>query len=116
MAISISGTTLTFNDATTQTTAAVVSTSTVLAATAGASYNVVGTYTIARTTSNISAGSTIAGSSLLAVSIAVWDPCSGVLPVGIASTSGALSGTWRAMSHANIGGSTIRAALWLRTV
>jgi hypothetical protein len=62
MAITISGNTLTFNDGTTQTTAATGSSTT-----AGA----VGTYTLAASTSTLSAGSTyaigttVAGSSLI---------------------------------------------------
>lgn len=77
MAITVSGTSITFNDGTTQTTAGgAPTTAQVLSATAGASAGAVGTYAI-RWAANTSwtAGSTVAGSTVAT----------------------GLSGTWRAM-------------------
>ena len=103
MGISISGTTLTFNDATTQTTAAtaaaLVTTTNVLNATAGASVGAVGTYAFlvdtTNSNSNVAAGSTIAGSSLRYGNLSI-DAC-GALSLG--RYSGTPSGTWRIMGY-----------------
>ena len=109
MGISISGTTLTFNDATTQTTAAtaaaLVTTANVLSATAGATAAAVGTYAFLSDGANATLiGNTRAGSGLRAASMQ-----SGCV---VSIYGGALqSGTWRAM------GSSITppaASVWLR--
>jgi len=101
MAVTVSGTTITFNDATVQTTAAgAVTTTAVLNATAAASVGAVGTYAMLSrpTSSNAStaAGGTAAGSGLR---------YSG----GLAQTNGlafgpyisdtAPAGTWRSMGN-----------------
>lgn len=119
MAITVSGTTITFNDATTQTTAAVVSTTTVLNATAGASAGAVGTYMWARyTVGNLAFGSTAAGSNLRPQSAMYLISAPGGLNRSF-TDGAAQSGTWRAMGTYTIqlqccstlyGGAT----LWLR--
>lgn len=111
MAITVSGTTITFNDATTQTTAGgAVNTTTVLAATAGASVGAVGTYGFFRigTVATNAAGSTIAGSSLV---------YGGVLTFcGQASISGSTSpsGTWRLMGYSVRACGQTGGSVWLR--
>ena len=107
MAISISGTTLTFNDATTQTTAAVVSTSTVLSATAGASLGAVGTYAFlggGSTNTTYVAGSTYAGSGLryagASKSTFSFNSTAYRGLVSGGTVGGTPSGTWRAMGNA----------------
>jgi hypothetical protein len=62
MAVQIRGGDIVFNNGTTQNSAAVVSTATVLAATAGGAFNAVGTYRIVG--GNYAAGSNFAGSTL----------------------------------------------------
>ena len=121
---------ITFGDATTQTTAAVVSTSTVLAATAGASAGAVGTYAFLRHTTNAdyAFGTTLAGSSLVpaGVGAATWSlytagsASSLALNYGLFQNS-AQSGTWRCMGiGSNAGDSNCppnaqtAASLWLR--
>lgn len=121
---------ITFGDATTQTTAAVVSTSTVLAATAGASAGAVGTYAFLRHTTNAdyAFGTTLAGSSLVpaGVSAYIWtlytasDSSTFAITTGTYQNS-AQSGTWRCMGiGSNVGDSnspanpTTAASLWLR--
>ena len=98
-----------------------VDTSSVLAATAGASYGAVGTYIFARASADVLAGDTVAGSDLLATSAARSVPYS--TSASFAS-SGGLSGTWRAMGrfdysvNASVAGETqtvlYGATLWLR--
>lgn len=76
MTITVSGTTLTFNDATTQTTAAtaagIVTTNNVLSATSSATSKAVGTYASTITNfTNYSAGTNYAGSSI-GLSVGTW--------------------------------------------
>lgn len=113
MPVTVRGTDIRFNDGTTQSTAsgnAQVNTTSVLNATAGASYGAVGTYVFARraATGQIAPGSTIAGSGLNAAVVGM--PTYGGLNYGMAAV---LSGTWRAM-----GGNTTTldgpAMIWLR--
>jgi hypothetical protein len=111
MAITVSGTTITFNDATTQTTAGgAVNTTTVLAATAGASAGAVGSYMWGyKTGSTNSFGSTSAGSSITPAGGGT--NCCGAI---IFATSGAAqSGTWRCMGYGS-GVGFANGTLWLR--
>lgn len=119
MAVTVSGTSITFNDATVQTTAASApTTATVLAATAGASAGAVGTYAflsrVAFSNTGTAAGSTVAGSSLRYAGGASYLSSVGSSPSSISGT--APVGTWRAMGQAN--GSACYAVefgtLWLR--
>lgn len=89
---------ITFGDSTSQTTAAVVSTSTVLTATAGASAGAVGTYAFVnqRTSGATAFGSTRAGSSLF--------PCGIDQAFSGFSLGSAQSGTWRCMGNVPSGG------------
>lgn len=120
MPVTVRGTDILFNDGTIQNTAASasqVTTTSVLNATAGASYGAVGTYTIAYySTDNliqslITLGSTTAGSNLRAI----WNSTDG----SSYFSSRNLSGTWRAVGSAytSFGGNAIDAIsriLWLR--
>lgn len=96
MAVTVSGTSITFNDGTTQTTAAGVPTTTqVLNATAGASVGAVGSYAFLRRINNVgdtrgnilNPGATIAGSLMRYADTS--------------SLSGTPSGTWRCMGYAS---------------
>lgn len=104
MAVTVGGTSITFNDATVQTTA--FTTATVLTAVAGGSAGAVGTYMWGRSTTaaNVAFGSTVAGSTLL--------PCGAAYSVGVTAGCGgsgsiyfppsgptAQSGTWRNMGY-----------------
>lgn len=107
MGITVSGTSITFNDATVQTTAGgTVNTTTVLAATAGASAGAVGTYTasVISVTSTIVVGATVAGSNLR-----------GVTAAGSYVSPG-FSGTWRNMgcSESTTAGYSAAIPLFLR--
>lgn len=123
MAVTVSGTSITFNDATVQTTAGgAVNTTTVLAATAGASAGAVGTYCFARSAagSNIAFGSTIAGSSLRPQSAAYGFAINQAANNGFFTDGAAQTGTWRAMGTytysftAGCGNDWRGATLWLR--
>jgi hypothetical protein len=106
------GPSVTFGDATVQTTAAVApTTATVLAATAGASVGAVGTYAYMRflAGTSINPGSTIAGSSLL-YGGGAYIPCSGASWYGVTTPSG----TWRAMGYANRNCISVGATVFLR--
>jgi len=123
MAVTVSGTSITFNDATVQTTAAggAPTTAQVLAATAGASVGAVGTYAflIRLTTGSFSEGATTAGSTLRFY---------GTLPRGTSlfnqissgGAGGAPAGTWRCMGTSYTqtdpyaGNTGYGATLWLR--
>lgn len=101
MAVTVSGTSITFNDATVQTTAATApTTATVLSATAGASVGAVGSYAFLSifnyANSNINFGTTVAGSGLR---YAGGLSRSGSGGASISATSP--SGTWRAMGQAS---------------
>jgi hypothetical protein len=94
MAITVGGTTITFNDGTTQSTAGgAPTTAQVLNATAGASVGAVGTYALLKATSYtqgvIQPGGTAAGSGL-----SYYDVRNG-------AQSGTASGTWRCMGLSN---------------
>ena len=97
MPTTIRNTDILFNDATTQSTAAIINTTNILNATAGASAGAVGTYAFARRAANLSFGATVAGSSLFPTSAAYQIIESGVTAGAALSLGSALSGTWRAM-------------------
>lgn len=104
MAITVGGTTITFNDGTTQTTAAggAPTTAQVLSATAGANYGDVGSYVFAVAAANTNAGSTVSGGSIRAVGVGgTYVSSSGIngyMGIRVGST---FSGTRRAMGVAN---------------
>lgn len=123
MAVTVSGTSITFNDATVQSTAATAPTTTqVLNATAGASAGAVGTYCFARSAAgnNIAFGSTIAGSSLRPQSAAYGFAINQASSNGFFTDGAAQTGTWRAMgTYTNsfivgCGNDWRGATLWLR--
>lgn len=128
MPITVSGTAITFNDATTQSTAAtagsLVTTANVLSATSGATAGAVGTYAFMyqNTTGTYNIGATLAGSSLRYVGLAeAIDPTGGGsgFPVwyNLVNTSTTVpSGTWRCMGYSTTGGAANSVSLWLRTV
>jgi hypothetical protein len=92
MTITVGGTAITFNDGTTQSTAAgAVTTTAVLNATAGASVGAVGTYAmcigVANTSNPLTPGSTVAGSNLRYSS------------ANASLVSTVPSGTWRTMGN-----------------
>lgn len=96
MAVTVSGTSITFNDNTVQTTAAAApTTSTVLAATAGAAVGAVGSYALLSrvdTGSNpgsLQPGGTDSGSNLRYAAV-------------IGSSTTAPAGTWRCMGFATV--------------
>jgi hypothetical protein len=106
MPTTLRNTDILFNDSTTQSTAAVVNTTTVLNATAGASVGSVGTYAFLYDQnlgagSNRNAGSTVAGSALR------YTNAEG-------TTSGTPSGTWRLMGFTDSSLAPQRASAWLR--
>lgn len=117
MAVTVGGTSITFNDGTTQTTAAggAPTTEQVLNATAGASVGAVGTYAFlgmaGQTT--ISTGSTYSGSSLRYAGVALNTTSSGSASWATGNTldlqayapngGGAPAGTWRAMGYSRGG-------------
>jgi hypothetical protein len=113
MAVTVSGTSITFNDATVQTTAAgAVTTTAVLNATAGATAGGVGTYAFLRNSGGTNLfGGTAAGNILQAVSLST-DGSSLVLGGGAVGAS--MSGTWRAMSHPQQTPYTYPIGLYLR--
>lgn len=120
MAVTVGGTSITFNDGTTQSTAAgAVTTTAVLNATAGASLGAVGTYAfLGETTSTTTtAGSTRAGSSLMYAGLLSTIPFSGtaVAANNFIGNGGTPAGTWRAMGRCNYGDpDAYGATLWLR--
>lgn len=105
------------------TSAPAPNTTNVLAATAGASVGAVGTYAFLGVaidnTGVISAGGTLAGSSLRYLGIVTSDDkwsTGGTKPIS-GTASGTPSGTWRAMGYVNSGlslGGPWGASLWLR--
>lgn len=111
MPITVSGTTITFNDATTQSTAASApTTAQVLSATAGAAVGDVGTYAtcVKINTGGLAAGATVAGSSLryaqgagFTLSCGSWTASN---PGGGQPYSTTPSGTWRCMGYLVSGG------------
>ena len=119
MAITVSGTTITFNDGTTQTTAGgSVSTATVLAATAGATVGDVGTYAMLSRTSG-SVGSTAPGVTLAGSSL-VYSGGLSVYTGGARNMNSTTvpAGTWRAMGFQYAINAccsiAVTATLWLR--
>ncbi len=109
MPITVSGTTITFNDGTTQTTAG--STPTTLYA--------IGTYVTGRpqNTTNYAVNSTLAGTSLYATSGAAYYVTAGCNPGWfVAGQTLVNTGTWRCMSPAmSLGpGQQSFAGLWVR--
>lgn len=106
MAITVSGTTITFNDGTTQTTAGgAPTTAQVLSATAGATAGAVGTYAFCFEGNYNTPGTTRAGSALR-------------YSAGNGSLGGTPGGTWRCMSYSSYSGCSFTAGsgatLWLR--
>lgn len=103
MPITVGGTTITFNDGTTQSTAGgAPTTAQVLTATAGATVGAVGTYAYVGSTSaaNVAAGGTIAGSSLRYVSIVGSSNTWFAFPTNVGFGSGGTpAGTWRVMGY-----------------
>ena len=97
MAVTVSGTSITFNDATVQTTAAgVPTTAQVLSATAGATVGAVGTYAMLVTSQNTATGNTVAGSNCrYAPGIGSYEANA------FYYTGGTPSGTWRVMGFIN---------------
>jgi len=85
---------VTFGDATTQSTAAVVNTTTVLSATAGATAGAVGTYAFLYRSTSVTPGTTYAGSGLLWGAVALQAGCGFI---GTGAT--AQSGTWRCLGN-----------------
>lgn len=124
MTITVGGTAITFNDGTTQTTAAGAPTTTqVLNATAAAAVGAVGTYAFLgeTTTTTTAAGGTRAGSALRYVGVSRQN--NGWQNTNVATLSSVQgpstpAGTWRAMGH-NFSGTSAcvllyGATLWLR--
>jgi hypothetical protein len=110
MPISVSGTTITFNDSTTQTTAftggGVTSLNGQTGAITNTSFNAIGSYVIASTSSSTSTsiGTTYAGSSLRRPGSSGFDTLSTLTDNGASPASISASGTWRALSFANTTG------------
>jgi hypothetical protein len=111
MAITVSGTTITFNDATTQTTAGgAVNTTTVLAATAGGTASALGTYVFAfcsyTAAGVIGPGTNVAGSTLYYATAS-----------GFVTTYTVAVGTWKCMGYDFYPGTFTQVdgvTLWLR--
>lgn len=102
MPITVAGTTITFNDSTTQSTAAVVSTSTVLNATAGLTAGAVGSYVEGCQQSVSGTNTYTYGSNYANVGAFAHrytDTCGWVSPVG--QQGGTLSGTWKYLGPTN---------------
>jgi hypothetical protein len=128
MPITVSGTQITFNDLTTQSTAAtagsIVTTANVLSATANATAGAVGSYAFMyqNVAGTYDIGITLAGSSLRYVGLAeAIDPTGGGsgYPVwyNLVNLSTTVpSGTWRCMGYSTTGGAANAVSLWLRTV
>lgn len=124
MPVTISGTNgVTFNDSTTQSTAATApTTAQVLSATAGASVGAVGTYAYLQpaTTTTYAAGSTLAGSSLRYANSQSYVTQGGYGGAILYYVSGTPSGTWRLMGYcvgvySEGSGATIsKPSVWLR--
>jgi hypothetical protein len=121
MPVTVRGTDILFNDGTTQSTAAVVNTTAVLNATAGASVGAVGTYALLGESSQTTtqAGGTRPGSALAYMGFAKaspWPSTSASQVFGSASTT--VSGTWRCMGYSlpysNCFANFFPATLWLR--
>lgn len=110
MAITVSGTTITFNDASTQTSAA-------LTTIAGASAGAVGTYAFLRDTSagtTTTFGNTQAGSGLAPAGMLAFGTNQNVR----IQTNGSVSGTWRCMGYSYTEpccvGQARSATVWIR--
>ena len=113
------GPSVTFGDATVQTTAAVApTTATVLAATAGASVGAVGTYAWLWSTNitGVTPGGTKAGSNLRYAGNASESPGTApfILAYAYAGNGGTPAGTWRAMGIDVSQGGYYGITLWLR--
>lgn len=116
MAVTVGGTSITFNDGTTQTTAAgAVTTTSVLNATAGASAAAVGTYVTAYPANNTGSytfNSNYSGSSLRRSNGMIWE---GQYNYYYDSGFSALSGTYKFIgSTTNNAVTNGKFALWLR--
>ena len=135
MAITVSGTTITFNDATTQTTAAgaaptagngITVTSGVIAL-GNPTDSSVGTYTIAYPTqgngqsTDYTIGTTIAGSSLRSAGPGYAGSYTSITPqFSLPNVSAGLSGTWKSCARVRnflnyCCNTEINATLWIRT-
>jgi len=126
MPITVSGTTITFNDATTQTTAGITSAVTSLNGSTGAitntGFNNIGSYSCGRGAAGTgySPGATLAGSSLAQISVDNQGPFNAMqsdIGVLVGSNRGQ-TGTWRAMAasggFSNEGTSYTASNLWVR--
>lgn len=120
MASSLNGTGITFSDATTQSTAnnLPANSTNVLAINAGVSVGDVGTYAFlghnTANATNLTFGSTLAGSALRSTGIAVGGGLGGATFVGGGGLS-TPSGTWRAMGSVDKSGASRNSVtLWLR--
>lgn len=119
MAVTVSGTSITFNDGTVQSTApGNPTTAQVLNATAGASAGAVGTYAFGfRASGDVAFGTAVYGSSIYTSSAARSQSIGDSPYTGFALNNGAtLSGTWMAMGtyDAVTSFNTIGVTLWLR--
>jgi hypothetical protein len=104
MAVTVGGTSITFNDGTTQSTG-------VLNAIAAASVGAVGTYAfLARSTGGVTAGTTYSGSEIQYSGVYNGTSLSTGNNVVSGGFNGVVSGTWRAMGS----GPTYTATLFLR--
>jgi hypothetical protein len=117
MPITVGGTQITFNDATTQSTAAIINTTNVLNATAGAGVGAVGTYAGMSQSAGgtVGPGATLAGSSLRYSGVSYIVETPGGYPVNSVSIeqNGTVpSGTWRCMGNSKLSATTF--SLWLR--
>jgi hypothetical protein len=116
MPVTVSGTSITFNDATVQSTAASpTTTATVLSATAGATAGAVGTYVFAWRAGWLGFGSTVAGSTIYSIGTGSVNSCGNTIFAGPVLVGAALTGTWRIMgSHPNNGSTNGFASVYLR--
>ena len=116
MAVTVSGTSITFNDATVQTTAAgAPTTAQVLSATTGATAGAVGSYAwlgFNGSSTTVNFNSTLAGSGLRPAG-ASSGTFGCTIVYTIAFTAAAQTGTWRCMGYYS-GATYGSASLWLR--
>lgn len=117
MPSSLNGTGITFSDSSTQSTAAtaaaLVTTTNVLNATAGASAGAVGTYAFLSSQADTAFNGTRAGSSLRTNVVSRYSDCNYIAALND-NTGATQSGTWRCMGNGSIGGATGRVTVWLR--
>ena len=113
MPVTVRGTDILFNDSSTQSTAAVVNTTAVLNATAGAAVGAVGTYAFMGSGSQptYTPGATAPGSNLRFSGISTAS-----YQYAYASNAGSPipAGTWRCMGNFVAGGPTLGSSIFLR--